>query len=60
MGAEISAQIMEHAFDFLDAPVVRVSAVDDHNGSISVTSKQGEGTTFTVIIPTTEEVTSDE
>jgi signal transduction histidine kinase len=27
-------------------------AVDDHDGSISVTSKQGEGTTFTVIIPT--------
>jgi signal transduction histidine kinase len=34
-------------------------AVDDHKGSISVSSKQGEGTTFTVIIPTTEEVTSD-
>lgn len=33
-------------------------AVDDHDGSISVTSKQGEGTTFTVIIPTV--VTSDE
>jgi signal transduction histidine kinase len=32
-------------------------AVDDHEGSISVTSKQGEGTTFTVILPT---VTSDE
>jgi signal transduction histidine kinase len=29
-------------------------AVDDHHGSISVTSKQGEGTTFTVIIPTAE------
>lgn len=35
-------------------------AVDDHDGSISVTSKQGEGTTFTVIIPTAEEVTGDE
>jgi signal transduction histidine kinase len=33
-------------------------AVDDHDGSISVTSKSGEGTTFTVIIPTV--VTSDE
>jgi pyruvate dehydrogenase E1 component beta subunit len=28
VGAEISAQIMEHGFDFLDAPVVRVSGVD--------------------------------
>lgn len=28
VGAEISAQIMEHAFDYLDAPVVRVSGVD--------------------------------
>ncbi|HLL71170.1 MAG TPA: ATP-binding protein [Pyrinomonadaceae bacterium] len=34
-------------------------AVDDHDGTISVTSKQGEGTTFTVTLPTTEEVTSD-
>jgi signal transduction histidine kinase len=30
-------------------------AVDDHEGTISVTSKQGEGTTFTVTLPTTEE-----
>ncbi|HEY0347669.1 MAG TPA: pyruvate dehydrogenase complex E1 component subunit beta [Pyrinomonadaceae bacterium] len=28
VGAEISAQISEHAFDYLDAPVKRVSAVD--------------------------------
>ncbi|MCA1591964.1 MAG: pyruvate dehydrogenase complex E1 component subunit beta [Acidobacteria bacterium] len=28
VGAEISAQIMEHAFDYLDAPVVRLSGVD--------------------------------
>jgi signal transduction histidine kinase len=28
-------------------------AVDDHDGTISVTSKQGEGTTFTITIPTT-------
>ncbi len=28
VGAEISAQIMERAFDYLDAPVVRVSGVD--------------------------------
>jgi pyruvate dehydrogenase E1 component beta subunit len=28
VGAEISAQIMERAFDYLDAPVVRVSATD--------------------------------
>ncbi|MBA3441584.1 MAG: pyruvate dehydrogenase complex E1 component subunit beta [Pyrinomonadaceae bacterium] len=28
VGAEISAQIMEHAFDYLDAPVRRVSGVD--------------------------------
>jgi signal transduction histidine kinase len=26
-------------------------AVDDHDGSISVTSKQGSGTTFTIILP---------
>jgi signal transduction histidine kinase len=29
-------------------------AVDDHNGTISVTSKHGEGTTFTVTLPTAE------
>ncbi|HVF50489.1 MAG TPA: pyruvate dehydrogenase complex E1 component subunit beta [Pyrinomonadaceae bacterium] len=28
VGAEISAQIMEHAFDYLDAPVRRISAAD--------------------------------
>ncbi|HYG09918.1 MAG TPA: ATP-binding protein [Pyrinomonadaceae bacterium] len=28
-------------------------AVDDHDGTISVASKQGEGTTFTVTLPTT-------
>src|SRR6476620_11433726 len=28
VGAEISAEIMEHAFDYLDAPVKRVSGVD--------------------------------
>lgn len=28
VGAEISTQIMERAFDFLDAPVKRVSGVD--------------------------------
>ena len=28
IGAEISAQIMEHAFDYLDAPVRRVSGAD--------------------------------
>jgi pyruvate dehydrogenase E1 component beta subunit len=28
VGAEISAQITEHAFDYLDAPVKRISAVD--------------------------------
>lgn len=27
-------------------------AVEDHDGSISVTSKQGSGTTFTIILPT--------
>jgi two-component system sensor histidine kinase HydH len=26
-------------------------AIDDHGGSISVTSKQGSGTTFTIILP---------
>ena len=29
-------------------------AVDDHDGTISVESKQGEGTTFTVTLPTAE------
>ena len=28
IGSEIAAQIMEHAFDYLDAPVVRVSCKD--------------------------------
>lgn len=28
IGAEISAQIMEHVFDFLDAPILRVTAQD--------------------------------
>jgi signal transduction histidine kinase len=28
-------------------------AVDDHGGTISVTSKQGSGTTFTITLPTT-------
>jgi signal transduction histidine kinase len=32
--------------------------VDDHGGSISVTSKEGTGTTFTIILPTA--VTGDE
>jgi two-component system sensor histidine kinase HydH len=32
-------------------------AVDDHHGTITVTSKPGEGTTFTVTLPT--EVTGD-
>ncbi len=27
-------------------------AIDDHDGTISVTSKQGSGTTFTIILPT--------
>ena len=28
VGAEISARIMEHAFDYLDAPVIRVTGKD--------------------------------
>jgi pyruvate dehydrogenase E1 component beta subunit len=28
IGAEIAAQVMEHAFDYLDAPVLRVTAKD--------------------------------
>ena len=34
-------------------------AVDDHHGNITVTSRPGEGTTFTVTLPTRQEVTSD-
>jgi signal transduction histidine kinase len=39
-------------------------AIDDHGGTISVTSKQGAGTTFTITLPTTmasagDKVTSD-
>jgi signal transduction histidine kinase len=30
-------------------------AIDDHGGSISVSSKQGSGTTFTIILPATSE-----
>jgi signal transduction histidine kinase len=29
-------------------------AIDDHGGSISVTSRQGRGTTFTIMLPVTE------
>ena len=29
-------------------------AIDDHGGSISVSSKEGRGTTFTIILPVTE------
>ena len=29
-------------------------AVDDHGGTISVASKQGSGTTFTIILPAKE------
>jgi signal transduction histidine kinase len=32
-------------------------AIDDHGGSISVTSKDGVGTTFTIILPTEGETT---
>ena len=28
VGAEIAARVMEHAFDYLDAPVMRVSGKD--------------------------------
>ena len=28
IGAEISAQIMQHAFDYLDAPVIRITGKD--------------------------------
>jgi len=28
IGAEIAARVMQHAFDYLDAPVLRVSAKD--------------------------------
>ena len=28
VGAEISARIMEHAFDYLDAPVIRITGKD--------------------------------
>jgi signal transduction histidine kinase len=31
-------------------------AVDDHHGTINVTSKPGEGTTFTVTLPTANDV----
>jgi len=30
-------------------------AIDDHGGSISVSSKEGSGTTFTIILPTEPE-----
>lgn len=35
-------------------------AVDDHGGSISVTSKEGSGTTFTIILPVKPEGGKDE
>jgi signal transduction histidine kinase len=35
-------------------------AIDDHEGSITVTSKQGSGTTFTIILPTQQKEGKDE
>ncbi|HEY0101414.1 MAG TPA: ATP-binding protein [Pyrinomonadaceae bacterium] len=65
IAAESVSQIFEPYFSTketgtgLGLAIVK-KAVDDHDGTISVTSKQGEGTTFTVTLPTTAEVTSDE
>lgn len=35
-------------------------AIDDHEGSITVASKQGNGTTFTIILPTQQKEGKDE
>ena len=62
--AENISQVFEPYFSTKDTGTglglaIVKKAVDDHGGTISVTSKHGEGTTFTVILPTTE-VMSDE
>ena len=62
--AENISQVFEPYFSTKDTGTglglaIVKKAVDDHDGMISVTSKRGEGTTFTVILPTTE-VMSDE
>jgi len=63
IAAESVSQIFEPYFSTketgtgLGLAIVK-KAVDDHDGTITVTSKQGEGTTFTVTLPTTR-ATSD-
>jgi len=59
IAAESVSQIFEPYFSTketgtgLGLAIVK-KAVDDHNGTITVTSKQGAGTTFTVTLPTAE------
>jgi signal transduction histidine kinase len=64
IAAESVSQIFEPYFSTKETGTglglaIAKKAVDDHDGTISVTSKQGAGTTFTVTLPTTKEVTSD-
>jgi signal transduction histidine kinase len=57
IAAESVSQIFEPYFSTketgtgLGLAIVK-KAVDDHDGTVTVTSKQGEGTTFTVTLPT--------
>ncbi|MGI9107387.1 MAG: ATP-binding protein [Pyrinomonadaceae bacterium] len=57
--AENISQVFEPYFSTKDTGTglglaIVKKAVDDHDGTISVTSKHGEGTTFTVTLPTEE------
>ncbi|HEX3185191.1 MAG TPA: ATP-binding protein [Pyrinomonadaceae bacterium] len=60
ISAEDIAKVFEPYFSTKDTGTglglaIVKKAVDDHGGTISVESKQGSGTTFTIILPATKE-----
>ncbi|HEU4433514.1 MAG TPA: ATP-binding protein, partial [Pyrinomonadaceae bacterium] len=60
ISAEDIAKVFEPYFSTKDTGTglglaIVKKAVDDHGGTISVASKEGGGTTFTIILPATKE-----